>query len=81
MTASKKTSQDVAQLASAKLKNSEASKVQKTLAGSALAQSSTEKKPSKEIETLAAKVLGSAKYNEDTKTLAASVLAQADSSN
>lgn len=74
----KQTSSKVATLASECLQDGQASRTQKTLAASALAQRSGAKQTSAEVETLAATVLSSEKYSDETKTLAASVVAQAN---
>ena len=70
----KQTSQSVASLAAETLKNPNASQIQKTLAGSALAQANTSKQTSGSVESTASKALHSDKYNQTTKTLAGSVL-------
>jgi hypothetical protein len=72
----KTTSNKVAKLASETLKNSNASKIAKSLAGSVLSQKNEQNKTSGEMETIASKVLQSEKYSEPTKELAASVLSQ-----
>ncbi|EJU9970004.1 hypothetical protein N5M11_000219 [Vibrio alginolyticus] len=74
----KKTSNQVASLAATTLQNPSASKMAKTLAGSVLAQSSTNKQTGADLEEKASKVLKSSKYSEDTKTLAGSVLSQSN---
>lgn len=74
----KKTSNKVASLAAATLQDPSASKIAKSLAGSALAQSFSNKQTGLELEEKASKVLQSSKYSEDTKTLAGSVLSQSD---
>lgn len=74
----KKTSPSVATLASETLRSSNASVIQKQLAASAMAQSSTGKQTGAEMETKASHVLESEKYNATTKTLAGSVLAQSN---
>lgn len=72
----KKTSPDVGSLAASVLRDPNASKVQKQLAGSALSQTGTSKDTGSTMETKAAKVLESDKYSDLTKTLAGSVLSQ-----
>ena len=72
----KKTSSKVAAKASCVLKDNRASKIQRTLAGSALSQSKTSKQTSPKIESIASSVLSSSKYSRNTKTLAGSVLSQ-----
>lgn len=74
----KKTSSDIASLASETLRNEQSSKIAKQLAGSALSQFSTNNQTGSEMETKASNVLKSNKYSDDTKTLAASVLSQSD---
>ena len=74
----KQTSQSVASLAAEILKNPNASQIQKTLAGSALAQAHTNKQTGESVESTASKALQSDKYNETTKTLAGSVLSQSN---
>ncbi|AGI24925.1 hypothetical protein ACXVSK_24410 [Pseudomonas aeruginosa] len=78
MTNRKTTSGDVSKLASDTLRDPNASAIAKSLAASALSQSSTSKETGKAMETKASKVLQSEKYSDDTKTLAASVLSQSD---
>lgn len=72
----KQTSDQVASLAAAKLRDEEASQIQKQLAGSALSQAHTGNAPSPEIEAVAAKALRNPRSAEDTRILAASVLSQ-----
>lgn len=72
----KKTSAGVASLAGETLQNPNASKIQKSLAGSALAQSGSSKQTGSAMETTASKALQSDKYSETTKKLAGSVLSQ-----
>lgn len=72
----KRTSSREATLASNTLRNSGASSVQKSLAGSALAQSGTNKQTSKAIETKASAVLKNATSSSVTKSLAGSVVSQ-----
>ncbi|MFP0199069.1 hypothetical protein ACKJSM_28420 [Pseudomonas sp. PHC1] len=74
----KQTGQDVATLASEILRNPHASVTAKSLAASALSQTSSAKETGKAMETMASHVLQSDKYSETTKTLAASVLSQSD---
>ncbi|NCB53028.1 MAG: hypothetical protein EOM54_14310, partial [Clostridia bacterium] len=71
-------SKNIATLASEKLKNPNASKIQKQLAGSALSQRDRNKETSEKMDEIAAKVLQSQKYSDETKTLAATVLSQAN---
>ncbi|EMY0615476.1 MULTISPECIES: hypothetical protein [Serratia] len=78
MANSKKTSQDIASKAAKVLANSNASDIQKKLAGSALSQRSTTHQTGSEMEDIASRVLRSSKYSEETKELAASVLSQSN---
>ena len=57
---------------------STASKTAKSLAASALSQSSTKKQTGANMETKASNVLKSNKYSDKTKSLAASVLSQSN---
>lgn len=72
----KQTSDKVASLAAATLRDEAASKVQKRLAGSALSQAHTGNAPSPEIEAIAARVLNNPRSAEETLILAGSVLSQ-----
>ena len=74
----KETSSSIASLASEKLRDPNASQIQKSLAASALSQSGNTKQTGAAMETKASNVLSSDKYSQETKTLAASVLAQAN---
>lgn len=74
----KQTGQNVATLASEILRDPYASATAKSLAASALSQSSSPKETGKAMESKASQVLQSEKYSETTKTLAASVLSQSD---
>ncbi|WP_448724290.1 hypothetical protein [Pseudomonas farris] len=74
----KQTGQNVASLASETLRDPHASAIAKSLAASALSQSSSPKETGKAMEAKASQVLQSEKYSETTKTLAASVLSQSD---
>ena len=74
----KQTSDKVASLASKTLRDSNSSKIAKSLAASALSQSDTKRETGKKMETTASKVLQSDKYSADTKKLAASVLSQSN---
>lgn len=78
MNNTKKTSSSVSSLASSVLKDKDASKIQKTLAGSALSQTNTKNQTGSKMEDTASKVLRSDKYNDITKTLAGSVLSQSN---
>jgi hypothetical protein len=74
----KKTSIKIASLAADILNDSNASKIQKKLAGSALSQSQSGNQTGSELENVASKVLNSDKYSSKTKKLAASVLSQSN---
>ena len=74
----KKTSKSISSLASDILKDPNASKIQKTLAGSALSQVNKANQTSSKMEDLASKVINSNKYCEKTKSLAGSVLSQSN---
>lgn len=78
MTNKKQTSKKKASDAAKVLSDPNASKIQKELAGSVLAQSKTDKVTSKEMEQKASDVLKSDKYSYKTKSLAGSVLSQSD---
>ncbi|WP_429169605.1 hypothetical protein [Aeromonas rivipollensis] len=81
MTNKKQTSSPVATKAAQTLNNPNASKIQKSLAASALAQSNTNKQPSAAMEAKAGAALQSDKYNATTKTFAGSIVAQSDNKN
>lgn len=74
----KQTSAKIAELASAIMKSSRASHVQKQLAAAALAQRNTAKQTGKAMEQLASKVMRNKRYAEVTRKLAASVHSQAN---
>lgn len=74
----KQTSKQIASQASKTLIDSNSSKTAKSLAASALSQTSNKKQTGVEIEELASTVLTSSKYNENTKSLAGSVLSQSN---
>lgn len=74
----KQTSKSISSLASSVLKNSNSSKVQKSLAASALSQSKTKNQTGKKMETKASNVLKSSKFNNVSKKLAASILSQSN---
>ena len=73
---SKKTSSDIGSLAGSVLNNPNSSKIQRTLAGSALSQTGTSSQTSGRMEAIAGRVLQSDHYSDVTHSLAASVLAQ-----
>lgn len=77
MANSKQTGNKTATLASNTLRSSGASGLQKSLAGSTLAQSGTGKQTGREMETKASTALKSS-TSPTTKTLAASVVAQSN---
>ena len=74
----KKTSSKIATIAANTLSDKTASTIAKSLAASALSQSSSFKQTGSEMESKASKVLQSNKYNKNTKALAASVLSQSN---
>lgn len=74
----KKTSKQIASLASEVLRDPNSSSIQKTLAGSALSQVNKGNQTGSEMESIASKVLESNKYNELSKSLAGSILSQSD---
>jgi hypothetical protein len=74
----KKTSCGLASNAAKVLNDKNSSTTAKSLAASALSQSSTKKQTGSNMEELAAKVLKSNKYSELTKSLAGSVLCQSN---
>lgn len=74
----KRTSKGIASVAAKTLRDSNASNVQKQLAGGALSQRSPTKQTGSRLEDTASKVLSSHKYNDLTKILAGSVLAQSN---
>lgn len=74
----KKTSKQIASLASKVLNDNTASKIAKELAGSALSQKQSNNQTGAEMEDKASKVLRSNKYSKETKKLAASVLSQSN---
>ncbi|VEI45633.1 Uncharacterised protein [Actinobacillus equuli] len=76
----KHSSKELGTLASEILRDSNASQIQKTLAGSVLSQTNSNNVTGKELESKASKVLSSDHYADTTKSLAASVLSQSDSS-
>lgn len=76
----KKTSADVAKQASETLRDPSASAIAKSLAGSVLAQASTDKQTGANMEAKASLALKSEKYSAATKTLAASVVSQSSKS-
>jgi hypothetical protein len=75
---SKKTSKEIASLASDILRDPNSSATAKTLAGSALSQVNKGNQTGSNLENLASTVLGSTKYNQDTKSLAGSIVSQSD---
>jgi hypothetical protein len=74
----KKTSSEMASLASKTLKDKSSSVIAKSFAASALSQTSTSHQTSSEMEAKASAALKSDKYCRVTKSLAASVLSQSN---
>lgn len=74
----KQTSEEIATLASAVLRDPLSKELGKKLAGSALSQSSTDKQTGAEMEELASKILSDRTHSATERSLAASVLAQAN---
>jgi len=74
----KRTSKGIASIAARTLQDSNASNIQRQLAGGALSQRSPKKQTGSRLEDTASRVLSSHKYNGLTKTLAGSVLAQSN---
>lgn len=79
-TNTKQSSSKMASKASSILTDSNASKIQKSLAASVLSQSKTSHQTGAEMEVKASNVLRSDKYSSETKSLAASVMSQANKS-
>lgn len=75
---SKKTSPKVASTAAEILRDPHASAIQKSLAGSALAQADGGKQTGAAMEDKASRVLSSGKYSAETKALAGSVVSQSN---
>lgn len=73
----KVTSENVSALAAKVLKDPRASKIQRSLAASALSQRDASKQTGSKAEDMAAMVMKGKRYAKTTRTLAASVLAQA----
>ena len=76
----KMNSKKLASTASSVMRSQNSSKIQKSLAGSALSQFNSKNVTGKEMEAKASMVLNSSKYSATTKRLAASVLSQSDKS-
>lgn len=74
----KKSSKELAKLASEVLRNPAASKIQKELAGSVLSQSKTKNQTSSVMEHKAGKALQNDRSAEVTRKLAASVVSQSN---
>ncbi|MBB49289.1 MAG: hypothetical protein CMK88_00910 [Pseudomonadales bacterium] len=72
----KETSSDVSSLASEVLRDPHASQIAKSLAASALSQSSSSKETGKAMEERASKALSSERSSEVVKTLAGSIVSQ-----
>ena len=73
----KQTSSSLASAAAKIMGDNSSSKIQRQLAGSALAQKGNSKETSERMEGLASMVMKSDKYSAATKSLAASVMSQA----
>ncbi len=78
MNTNKKTSSTIASTAGKVLQDQKSSKIQKQLAASVLAQTSSNKQTGSNIETTASKALNSDKYNSTTKSLAGSAVSQSN---
>lgn len=78
MSNSKRTSPSIASLAAITLQNSRASGIQKTLAGSAMAQAGSKKVTGAEVEDKASAALRNPHSSDVTKSLAGAVLSQSD---
>lgn len=76
----KMTSKKLASTASSVMRSQNSSRIQKSLAGSALSQRNSKNVTGKAMEVKASMVLNSNKYSATTKRLAASVLSQSDKS-
>lgn len=74
----KRTSSKISSQAGTTLRDSNASKIAKSLAASALAQSGSKKQTGAAMEDKASQVLKSLKYSDETKSLAGSVLSQSN---
>lgn len=70
----KATSKKIASTASSVMRSQNSSRIQKSLAGSALSQRNSKNVTGKAMEVKASMVLNSNKYSATTKRLAASVL-------
>jgi hypothetical protein len=75
---SKQTSSGVGSLAGKTLQSAQSSSLQRSLAGSALAQRGGSKQTGAVVEDKAAKALGNARSASETKTLAGSVVSQSN---
>ncbi|HCT9096927.1 MULTISPECIES: hypothetical protein [Serratia] len=78
MANSKQTSKSVASTAAQTLNNPNASAIQKSLAGSALAQSGTSKQTGASMESKASAALDNPRSAALTRTLAGTVVSQSD---
>jgi hypothetical protein len=74
----KETSRGVGSLAGRTLQDPNASQIQRSLAGAALAQRGTGKQTGAAMEGMAARALASTRSAQDTQTLAASVVSQSN---
>lgn len=76
MAKSEQTSKSIGSLAGRTLQDPNASKVQRTIAGSVLAQAGTQKVTSERVAGIEAKALSNSRSSEVTKSLAGSGLTQ-----
>jgi hypothetical protein len=74
----KKSSSEIASLASKTLTSNQSSATAKKLAGSVLSQTKSNNQTGVKMEQFAASVIKSTKYNSETKSLAGSVLSQSN---
>ncbi len=75
--ANKKTSDEIAKIASKILKDDSYSETSKSVAGSVLSQTNTKKGTSKDISEKASKVLRDDRFSKESKSAARSALSQA----
>jgi len=80
MSNQKKSSASLAKKAAKTLRDDDASKMAKRLAGSVLAQRDGSKRTGAELEDDASMVMRSKKFSPETKTFAASVMSQSEKS-
>lgn len=74
----KTTSDSMASKAARTLNDRNASKIQKSLAASALSQKAAQKQTGANMEDVASRVLKSEKYSDATKSFAACILSQSN---